>query len=152
MSVFDPYSKSQPITVPGLNTGSATQISTLGPIDTDGLRTNQYRSGLLSALAPFLGWLSIIAAATMGFASGLARLLCENGRLDDVAACTGDPAPLVLVPAAVLLVGLVLAAIGGSLAKRRRAFPSLVVLLAGYLALAGVVTWFGDGVLGLPFP
>lgn len=152
MSVFDPYNKSQPIAVPGLNTGSATQISTLGPIDTDGMRTDQYRSGALSALAPFLGWLSIITAATMGAASGLARLLCENGRLDGVAACTAEPGPLFLLPVAVLVLGLLLATIGGSLTKRRRAFPALVVLLAGYLALAGVVTWFGDGVLGLPFP
>lgn len=150
MTVFDPYGRNQPA-VPGLNTGSTTQVSTLGPVPTGGHQPNRYRSGALSALAPFVGYLTLILTAAMGMAAAGARLLCLEGRLD-ATACTVEPVQLALAPLAVLVLGLVLAAIGGSLAKRRRAMPSLIVLVGALLALAGLLSWFSASVLGLPFP
>lgn len=150
MSVFDPYSQKQP-TVPGLNTGSQTQVSTLTPVDTDGMRASRYRSGALSALAPFLGYMSLLLSAAMGLAGAAGRALCLDGRLD-ATVCEVQLSQLVLVPLAVLFFGLVLAAIGGSLAKNRRALGSLVVLLLGFGMLAFATQWFGNDVLGLPFP
>lgn len=150
MSIFDPYDQKQP-QVYGLNTGSQTQVSTLAPVDTDGIRTNRYRSGALSALAPFLGYLSIVLAVVMGLAGAAGRTLCLEGRLD-ANVCQVEPNQLVLVPLAVLFFGLVLATIGGSLAKNRRAAGSLVALLLGFALLAFATQWFGDELLGLPFP
>ncbi|WP_156250044.1 hypothetical protein [Pseudactinotalea terrae] len=150
MSIFDPYNQKQP-EVHGLNTGSQTQVSTLAPVETDGIRTNQYRSGALGALAPFLGYLSLLLSVAMGLAAAAGRMLCLEGRLD-ANVCEVEPSQLVLVPLAVLFFGLVLAGIGGSLAKNRRAAGSLVVLLLGYALLALATQWFGNELLGLPFP
>lgn len=150
MTIFDPYARNQQ-TVPGLNTGSAMQVSTMTPINTEGPKTNQYRSGALGALAPFLGWCSILLGLAMGFAALSATLLCQDYGMTG-AACTADQGPLVVVPIVVPIAGIVLASIGGSLAKRRKAAPSLVVLLAGFLALWAVTQWFSSSVLYLPFP
>ena len=149
MTIFDPYARNQP-TYPGLNTGSATQVSTLAPVDTSGPQRSRYRSGALLALAPFLGCLSVLLGAVLGFAAFSATLLCTDYGLS-APACTARPATLAAVPAAVAVLGLVLAAIGGSLAKRLRPAASLVVLVAGFLALIAVTQWFSDSVLGLPF-
>ena len=149
MTIFDPYSHNQP-TYPGLNTGSATQVSTLGSVDTRGPQRSRYRSGALLALAPFLGWCSVLLAAVLGLAGFTATLLCTDYGLS-APACTAAPATLAVVPAVVLVVGLVLAAIGGSLAKRLRPAASLGVLVAGILMLIAVTQWFSGSVLGLPF-
>jgi hypothetical protein len=151
MTIFDPYSSQQPGQHPGLNVGSTTQVSTMSPVETDGIRPNRYRSGALSALAPFLGYLSLVLAVAMGLAGLAGRALCLEGRLD-ATVCEADPSRLVLVPLGVLFFGLVLAAIGGSLAKNRRAAGSLVALAAGFALLAFATQWFGNDVLGLPFP
>lgn len=150
MTIFDPYDRGQPAT-PGLNTGSVHQVSTLTPVATDGIRANRYRSGALSALAPFLGWVSIILAVAMGFAAVAATILCSDYGLT-APACTAEPVQLALAPLAVLVFGLALASIGGSLAKRRRAAGSLVVLAGGFILLAVATQWFSTSVLGLPFP
>lgn len=149
MSVFDPYARNQPPT-PGLNTGSATQVSTLTPVETGPRNANRYRSGALGALAPFLGWCSVLLAVAMGFAALTATIMCQEYAMS-VAVCSPDRSELVLVPIGVLVAGLVLAAIGGSLAKRRRAAPSLAVLVAGFVLLVVVAQWFSSSVLGLPF-
>ncbi|GAB2618167.1 hypothetical protein [Pseudactinotalea suaedae] len=151
MSVFDPYSQKQQPAMPGLNTGSQTQVSTMVPVDIDGIRTNRYRSGALSALAPFLGYCSVVLAAAMGLAGLAGRALCLEGRLD-AAVCEAEPSQLVLLPAAVLFFGLVFATIGGSLAKKRRASGSLVALVLGVAALVLATQWFSTTLLGLPFP
>jgi len=150
VTIFDPYTSNQP-THPGLNTGGPTDVSTMAPVPTDGPAPGHYRSGLLSALAPFLGWVSVVLATAMGLAAGVARLMCGEGRLD-APACTTEPAQLVLAPAAVLLVGVVLAAIAGSLAKRRRALGSVVALAIGVAVVYLVLDWFRGTLLGLPFP
>lgn len=150
MTIFDPYDNAQP-THPGLNTGGQMQVSTLGPVATDGPPSGRYRSGALSALAPFLGWVSILLSAWMGLGAFTARMLCLDGRLD-AAACTAEPTQLVLAPVAVLVFGLVLAAIAGSLAKRRRAFGSIAVLAGAAIGLIAVIQWFSGTLLGLPFP
>ncbi|WP_420113742.1 hypothetical protein [Pseudactinotalea sp.] len=151
MSVFDPYGSNQPEQHPGLNIGSQTQVSTMSAVDTDGIRTNQYRSGALSALAPFLGYCSVVLAVAMGLAGGAGRAMCLDGRLD-AAVCGAEPAHLVLLPLAVLFFGLVLATIGGSLAKKHRAASSFVALVIGFAALWFAVQWFSNDLLGLPFP
>lgn len=151
MSIYDPYSQKQQPAIPGLNTGSETQVSTMSPVDTDGIRANQYRSGALSALAPFLGYCSLVLAVAMGLAAAAGRALCLEGRLD-AAVCQAEPSQLVLVPIAVLFFGLVFAAIGGSFAKRRRAFGSLIALVGGFAILVFTTQWFSNTLLGLPFP
>lgn len=150
MTIFDPYARNQP-TVPGLNTGSAMQVSTMSPVDTTGPPANQYRSGALSALAPFLGWCSVLLAVAMGFAALSAALLCQEYGMTG-AMCAPDAPQLVLVPVGVLVLGVVLASIGGSLAKRRKAAASLAVLVAGFVVLFAITPWFSSSVLGLPFP
>lgn len=151
MSVYDPYGSNQPEQHPGLNIGTQTQVSTMTDVDTDGIRANQYRSGALSALAPFLGYCSVVLAVAMGLAAGAGRALCLDGRLD-ATVCEAEPTQLVLVPLAVLFFGLVLATIGGSLAKKHRAAGSLVALVAGYGGLWFATQWFSNNLLGLPFP
>lgn len=151
MSVFDPYGGNQPEQHPGLNVGSQTQVSTMSQVDTDGIPASRYRSGALSALAPFLGYSSLVLGVAMGLAAGAARSLCLDGRLD-AAACQAETSQLVLVPLAVVFFGLVLAAIGGSLAKKRRAAGSLAVLLIGFVGLWFAIQWFSNDLLGLPFP
>jgi ABC-type branched-subunit amino acid transport system permease subunit len=148
MSIFDPYDRSQPVT-PGLNTGSQTQVSTLDAVPTGELRAGRYRSGALSALAPMLGYLTLLVSLLAGTGSLAAAELCRRDRLS-APACDAEPTQLVLVPLAMLVVGLVAATIGGSLTKRRKAASALVVLAGGALAVWSLVSWFTGSVLGLP--
>lgn len=151
MTIFDPYGSDRPDQHPGLNVGSQTQVSTMSDVATGAIHGGRYRSGALSALAPFLGYASMVLAVAMGLAAAAGRALCLDGRLD-AAVCGTEPSQLVLVPVGVLFFGLVFATIGGSLAKKRRAAGSLAVLLAGYGILVLATQWFGNDLLGLPFP
>lgn len=150
MSIFDPYSSAGQ-QHPGLNVGGTTQVSTLAPVATHGIRANRYRSGALSALAPFLGYLSVVLAIAMAGAGVAGHALCLEDRID-AAVCQAPTSQLALVPLAVLFFGLVFATIGGSLAKKRRAAASLIALVAGFAAIAFATQWFSGQLLGLPFP
>lgn len=141
MTVFDPYdSRQQP-------PPTTTRVSTMSQVPL-GDGSVRRRSGLLSALAVFLGWGSLGVAVVLAFAGLAARALCVEGRLTGQACEVGTQA-LWLVPAGVAVLGVVLSWIGGSLARRRRSAAGLAMLLVVVAVIALAVSWFTT-TTGLP--
>lgn len=149
MTIFDPYAKNQP-SQPGLNTGSVPDISTLpGQAAPAAAAAPRYRSGLLSALASFLGWISFLMAAAMGALSALLVGLCGSG-LADRTECLAEPIDLWLTPVLVLIFGSILAGISGAQVKKRRNVGAFVIAVIGFLILAAAANRFAQ-VIGLPY-
>ncbi|MFV0252235.1 MAG: hypothetical protein ACK5H2_02750 [Beutenbergiaceae bacterium] len=159
MTIFDPYDTSQQAQ-PGLNAGSVPDVSTLGQYgpqaqpgqiqgpDRPG-RVSGYRSGAVSALATFLGLSALLLPLAMLGLIALWDGMCSQGTLPAATCFDARIDETLPIPAAVLILGLVLAAISGRLGKRGRPVAGLVTALFGLILLGGALARFAEQI-GLP--
>lgn len=145
VTIFDPYDTSQP-TTPGLNTGSAPDVSTLtsSPVPRS---TIGYRSGALAGLTTAFGLTCLLLGAVMA-ALGIAwSELCDLGDLP-TATCASRPSAIWTLAGLVPILGLMAAAIIGSLAKSRKNGAALIGLLVGTGLVVFALSQFA-GLVGL---
>ncbi|MFV0426084.1 MAG: hypothetical protein ACK5KU_03490 [Beutenbergiaceae bacterium] len=128
MRIFDPYDKTESA-MPGLNTGSAPDVSTLSSSPASEAKVN-YRSGGLAGVATAFGLTCLLLGFSMFWLAVTWDGLCRQGDLSATVCASSQSAILTLI-GLVPSLGWLMAAIIGSLAKRRKNGAALIGLLLG---------------------
>lgn len=138
MTIFDPYSQDQP-QVPGMNTGTSARMTTVTEID--GARRQELRSGLLTAVGAFIGWMAVLVPGVLLFGAAAFYALCTESALD-AATCQVDYRPLAGLPVGALVLASVLAGMGRRRLRRLRTFSGVVLLGLAAVVLVLTASWF----------